>query len=170
MTAQPNPDVTWLTQEAFDKLSAELEYLKGEGRRLISAKIGQARSEGDLSENGGYHAAREEQAHQEARIRQLEVMLRNAEIGEPTEHADTVTPGMEITICYDDDPEDTDTFVLGSRELLALAEDDHIDVFSPQSPLGAAVLGKRVGESASYTGPTGGEFNVTVLEIKPHLG
>ena len=61
------------------------------GKTLISAKIGQARSEGDLSENGGYHAAREEQAHQEARIRQLEVMLRNAEIGEPTEHADTVT-------------------------------------------------------------------------------
>lgn len=163
-------DAIWLTPDAFSKLSDELEYLKGEGRRLVSAKIGQARSEGDLSENGGYHAAREEQGHQEARIRQLEAMLRNAQVGEAPAHVDAVTPGMEVTICYDDDPDDTDTFILGSRELLALADDDHIDVFSPQSPLGAAVLGKRVGEKATYTGPTGGAFEVTVLEIKPHLG
>ena len=61
----------WLTQEAFDKLSDELDYLKGEGRTTVSAKIAQARDEGDLSENGGYHAAREEQGQQEARIRQL---------------------------------------------------------------------------------------------------
>ncbi len=162
-------NVIWLTQDAFGKLTAELEHLKVEGRRAVSAKIGQARSEGDLSENGGYHAAREEQAHQEARIRQLEAMLRNAQIGEPSEHADHVAPGMQITICYDDDPEDTDTFVLGSRELLALAEDDHMDVYSPQSPLGAALLGKRVGDKAFYTGPKGGDFEVTVLEIKPHL-
>ena len=168
MTEQQN--IVWLTQEAHDKLSEELEYLKGEGRRLVSAKIAQARSEGDLSENGGYHAAREEQGHQEARIRQLEAMLRSAQIGETPATADEVIPGMEVTICYDDDPEDTDTFVLGSRELLALAEDDAVEVYSPQSPLGAAVLGKRVGDGASYTGPTGARFEVTVLDIKPHLG
>ena len=167
---ETNTDAIWLTQDAFDKLSAELEYLKGEGRRLISAKIGQARSEGDLSENGGYHAAREEQGHAEARIRQLEVMLRNAQVGESPTQVDAVTPGVEVTVCYDDDPDDTDTFILGSRELLALSDDDRIDVYSPQSPLGAAVLGKAVGESASYVGPTGAEFFVTVMEIKPHLG
>ncbi len=160
----------WLTQDAFDKLSEELEYMKGEGRRLVSAKIAQARSEGDLSENGGYHAAREEQGQQEARIRQLEAMLRDAQIGDAPAQSDEVTPGMEITICYDDDPDDTDTFILGSRELLALADGDDIEVFSPQSPLGAAVMGKKVGDKASYTGPTGAEFEVTVLEIKPHLG
>lgn len=170
MSSEQTADVIWLTSDAFEKLSEELEYLKGEGRRLVSAKIGQARSEGDLSENGGYHAAREEQGHQEARIRQLEAMLRTAQIGEPSEHADTVAPGMEVTIFYDDDPDDTDTFVLGSRELLAIADDHAIEVFSPQSPLGAAVLGKRVGETASYTGPTGGEFGVTIQAIKPHLG
>lgn len=168
MTAEHH--VIWLTQDAFDKLAEELDFLKGEGRRQVSAKIAQARSEGDLSENGGYHAAREEQGHQEARIRILEQMLREAQIGEPPAHSDEVTPGMEVTICYDDDPEDTDTFVLGSRELLALAEDDTIEVFSPQSPLGAAILGKKVGESATYAGPTGAEFEVRVLEIKPHLG
>ena len=72
-------DTVWLTQEAFDKLTQELEYLKGEGRTAIANKIADARSEGDLSENGGYHAAREEQGQAEARIRQLEQMLRNAE-------------------------------------------------------------------------------------------
>ncbi len=167
MTAEHH--VIWLTQDAFDKLAEELDFLKGEGRRLVSAKIAQARSEGDLSENGGYHAAREEQGHQEARIRVLESMLREAQIGEPAAHADEVTPGMEVTIYYDDDPDDTDTFVLGSRELLALADDHALEVFSPQSPLGAAVLGKKVGQKATYTGPTGAEFEVTVLEITPHL-
>jgi len=167
MTAEHH--VIWLTQDAFDKLAEELDFLKGEGRRLVSAKIAQARSEGDLSENGGYHAAREEQGHQEARIRVLEQMLREAQIGETPADADAVAPGMEVTVCHDDDPEDTDTFVLGSRELLALAEGDAIEVCSPQSPLGAAVLGKKVGDKATYVGPTGVEFEVTVLEIKPHL-
>ncbi len=169
MSSEQTTNVIWLTQDAFDKLSDELDYLKGEGRRLVSAKIAQARSEGDLSENGGYHAAREEQGHQEARIRQLEAMLRTAQIGDAPVDADHVAPGLEVTICYDGDPDDTDTFVLGSRELLALAEGSSIDVFSPQSPLGAAVMGKAVGETVSYTGPTGGIFEVTIQAIKPHV-
>ena len=74
--------ITWLTQEAFDRLTSELEYLKSEGRTKVTAKIAQAREEGDLSENGGYHAAREEQGHQEARIRQLAAMLENVQVGE----------------------------------------------------------------------------------------
>ena len=77
-----NTTTTWLTQEAHDKLTAELTYLKGEGRQKVSAKIAQAREEGDLSENGGYHAAREEQGHQEARIRQLAAILESAQVGE----------------------------------------------------------------------------------------
>ena len=70
----------WLTQEAYDKLREELDYLKGEGRTTIANKIAEARAEGDLSENGGYHAAREEQGQAEARIRQLEQMLREAKV------------------------------------------------------------------------------------------
>jgi len=75
--------VTWLTQEAFDRLKAELDQLSGPGRADITAKIASAREEGDLKENGGYHAAREEQAKQEARIRELTAKLRNVEIGSP---------------------------------------------------------------------------------------
>jgi transcription elongation factor GreA len=158
---------TWLTQEAFDRLTDELAYLKGEGRRKVSAKIAQAREEGDLSENGGYHAAREEQGHQEARIRQLTNMLENAQVGETPVGSDEVVPGVSVTIYYDDDPEDTDTFLLGSRELVGLDDSVDVEVFSPQSPLGAAILGHRPGDTVSYTAPTGRPIEVTILEVKP---
>lgn len=161
---------TWLTQEAYDRLSEELAYLKGEGRRLVSAKIAHARDEGDLSENGGYHAAREEQGHQEARIRQLTAMLENAQVGEAPGDADEVTPGSQITIYYDDDPDDTDTFLLGSRELIGLDDSVDLEVFSPQSPLGSAVIGHKVGESVSYTAPSGSKIEVTIVEVKPLHG
>ncbi len=159
----------WLTQEAFDKLTAELEHLKGDGRKHVSAKIAQAREEGDLSENGGYHAAREEQAHQEARIRQLDAMLRDAHIGEAPVTAKTVTPGMKITICYDGDADDTDTFLLGSRELLGITNSD-LEVFSPQSPLGAALLGARKGQTVTYGAPNGRTIKAKVLSFSPFAG
>lgn len=165
MTDVQNPAI-WLTVDAHAKLSAELAYLKGEGRTAVTKKIAQARDEGDLSENGGYHAAREEQGQQEARIRQLEVLLRDAQIGE-TPHADAVGVGMRVTIAYDGDPDDTDTFLLGARELMGPAEAG-LDVISPQSPLGAAVLGLTAGSETTYFGPTGATFNVTVVEFEPH--
>lgn len=156
----------WLTQDAFDKLDSELTYLKGEGRATVSAKIARAREEGDLSENGGYHAAREEQGHQEARIRQLEVMLRNAQVGEaPEADSDEVVPGLKVTIYYDHDPDDTDTFMLGSREMMGLDDSVDIEVYSPQSPLGAAIIGHKVGETVSYTAPTGAPIEVTIVEV-----
>ena len=160
----------WLTQEAFDKLTDELDYLKGEGRTTVSAKIAQARDEGDLSENGGYHAAREEQGQQEARIRQLEAMLRDAKIGEAPAGSKKVAPGMTVTIAYDDDPDDTDTFLLGSRELMALADSTDIEVFSPQSPLGAAITGAKVGDTVTYTAPNGNPIEVTVLAVEAYKG
>ncbi|MDR1768172.1 MAG: transcription elongation factor GreA [Propionibacteriaceae bacterium] len=155
-------DITWLTQEAYDKLAEELAYLKGEGRQKVSAKIGQAREEGDLSENGGYHAAREEQGQMEARIRVLSAMLENAQVGEPPSAASGVQPGMKVSIYYDGDPDDSDEFLLGSRELLALDDSVDIDVFSPQSPLGAAVLGVEAGQTVSYQAPNGKTIQVTV--------
>ena len=154
----------WLTQEAYDKLAGELEFLKGEGRRTVSAKIAQARDEGDLSENGGYHAAREEQGQQEARIRQLEAMLRDAHIGEP-EAANEVTPGMTVTICYDGDEDDTDTFLLGSREVLGTDDSVEYTVFSPQSPMGSAILGAKVGDEVSYEAPNGKELTVKIVKV-----
>lgn len=169
MAEQQTPAV-WLPQDAYDKLVAELEQLKGEGRAMVSAKIAQAREEGDLSENGGYHAAREEQGQMEARIRQLEVMLRDAQIGEPPASVQSVKPGVKVTICYDDDPDDCETFLLGSREMLGMTADASLEIYSPQSPLGAAILDKKKGEKATYAGPTGARFEVTILDIAPFNG
>lgn len=167
--SETSVDVVWLTQEAYDKLEAELNELKTVGRPEVSARIAAAREEGDLSENGGYHAAREEQGQQEARIRQLEAMLRDAKIGEAPAGSKKVAPGMTVTIAYDDDPEDTDTFLLGSRELIGVT-DTAIDVFSPQSPLGAAIVGAKKGQKVSYAAPNGSTINVTILEFGVYSG
>jgi transcription elongation factor GreA len=167
MSENPSQAV-WLTQEAYDKLKNELDHLQGPGRAAIAQKIAQAREEGDLRENGGYHAARDEQGQLEARIRQLADMLHRAQVGEAPTNADEVAPGMKITIAFDGDESDTDTFVLGSRELLGLDESvDATNVYSPQSPLGAAILGKRRGDDVSYAAPNGRSINVTVVKVEP---
>ncbi len=95
--------VTWLTQEAYDRLKHELDELIA-NRPVIAAEINARREEGDLKENGGYHAAREEQGQQEARIRQLQELLRTAQVGVAPTASDTASPGMVLTIHYDDDP------------------------------------------------------------------
>ena len=146
MTQHSEQGTVWLTQDAYDKLQIELDQLSGPGRAQIAAKIAAAREEGDLRENGGYHAARDEQGQHEARIRQLTDMLRRAQVGEPAAAIDEVAPGSRVTIAFDGDESDTDTFVLGSRELLALdGAVESANVYSPQSPLGAAILGRRPG-------------------------
>ena len=153
---------TWLTQEAYDRLKAELEYLSGEGRADIARKIGAAREEGDLRENGGYHAAKEEQGKQEARIRQLRQLLENARVGEaPTSAEGGIVSGMVVTV---DLAGDEMRFLLGSREV---AGDTDIDVYSVQSPLGAAILGRKVGESSNYTAPNGTSVSVKILDAQP---
>lgn len=154
--------VPWLTQEAYDRLKTELEHLSGEGRSEISKKIEEARLEGDLRENGGYHAAKEEQGKQEARIRQLRQLLETAQVGEaPTCDDGTVAPGMIITVVLAGEEE---SFLLGSREV---AGDTDLDVYSEKSPLGAAITGHKVGESVSYTAPNGREIPVKILGAKP---
>jgi transcription elongation factor GreA len=157
--------VQWLTQEAYDRLKAELEYLTGEGRTEIAKKIEEARLEGDLRENGGYHAAKEEQGKQEARVRQLRHLLDNAKVGEAPANADDgIAPGMVVTV--DLAGEET-TFLLGSREV---AGDTDLDVFSEKSPLGAAVLGSKIGDTVSYSAPNGREIEVVVKGAKPFTG
>src|SRR3954465_2472223 len=123
-------EVVWLTQEAYDKLQSELDQLSGPGRADVTARIAAAREEGDLRENGGYHAAREEQGQQEARIRQLTDMLRRAQVGEAPQDSDEVAPGMRVTIAFFGDESDTETFLLGSREVLGLDESQD-SVYSP---------------------------------------
>ena len=169
MSQPTDENVIWLTQEAYDRLQSELEHLRGPARAELSARIGEARDEGDLRENGGYHAAKEEQGKSEARIRQLEDMLRRAEVGDPPSSGGSVEAGMVVTIRFAGD-DDTETFLLGSRELLALDDSVTLQVYSPQSPLGAAIRGRDVGESASYKAPDGGTVTVEVVEAKPYRG
>lgn len=163
--SETTDDVVWLTQDAYDKLEAELTQLKTEGRPEVSARIAAAREEGDLSENGGYHAAREEQGQMEARIAQLESLLRRAQVGESVGAADEVAPGKLITIAFDGDEDDTDTFLLGSREVLGVDDSVEYAVYSPQAPLGAAVNGAKVGDDVSYEAPNGKTIHVTILKV-----
>lgn len=164
--SETSADVVWLTQEAYDKLEAELDELKTVGRPEVSARIASAREEGDLSENGGYHAAREEQGQMEGRIRQLEDLLRRAKVGEAEGASDEVAPGKLVTVAYDGDEDDTDTFLLGSREVLGTDDSVEHSVYSPQSPLGSAVLGAKVGQEVRYAAPNGKELMVVVIKVE----
>jgi len=151
---------TWLTKEAADRLAAELAHLETTGRSEIVKKIEAARAEGDLKENGGYHAAREEQGKMEARIRQLKHMLENAEIGTPPSVADgVVNPGMKVTVEIMGDEME---FLLGSREIST----SDLDVYSEKSPLGSAVLGAKIGDSKSYVAPNGKTITVKILKAE----
>jgi len=162
-----NTDLTvWLTQEAYDKLTEELAHLEGPGREAVTNKIAHAREEGDLNENGGYHAAREEQGKTEARIRQLEDMLRRAEVGDKPADDGVVEAGMIVTIRFKGDT-GTEQFLLGSRELMSMDSSVEIDVYSPTSPLGVAVVGKKKGDSVSYEAPNGKDITVEIVDAKP---
>ncbi|WP_436523671.1 transcription elongation factor GreA [Actinoplanes sp. HUAS TT8] len=151
---------TWLSQDAHDRLQAELDELIA-GRPAIAAEINARREEGDLRENGGYHAAREEQSRQEGRILYLKEFLRNAEVGE-VKAADSVVPGSVVTIYFDDDQSDTETFLLGSREISSTTD---LTVYSPESALGKAILGSRPGQTVTYTAPSGADIKVTVVKF-----
>src|SRR6266498_3019870 len=161
-------NVTWLTQESYDRLKAEHDELIA-NRPAMAAEINDRREEGDLKENGGYHAAKEEQGKSEARIRQLEDMLRRAQVGEPPAEGGAIGPGMKVSITFAGDDE-VETFLLGSRELLALDDSVDIDVYSPQSPLGAAILGKQKGDSATYEAPSGKPVTVAIVAAEPFTG
>ncbi|GAA1836814.1 transcription elongation factor GreA [Agromyces salentinus] len=156
--------VTWLTQDAYDRLAGELEHLSTTGREEIAKRIESAREEGDLKENGGYHAAKDEQGKIEARIRQLKELLRNSEVGDAPQSTGVVEAGTVITAVIAGDEE---TFLIGSREI---AGDSELDVWSTQSPLGAAILGLKVGDKTSYTAPNGREIAVEVTGVETWAG
>ena len=163
MSTDAAHQTTWLTQEAHDRLSAELAEAKGPRRADIVAKIEAAREEGDLKENGGYHAAKDEQGKLEARIRQLTQLLRDAKVGEAPQEAGIAGPGMVVEVRYDDG--DTERFLIGSREDKA-----SVPVYSANSPLGLALTGARVGDRVSYTLPNGGSVAVELLSAEPYTG
>lgn len=155
--------VTWLTQEAHDRLKHELDELI-EQRPAMAAKINASREEGDLKENGGYHAAREEQGQQEARIRQLQELLRNAKVGEAPTADGVAEPGMVLTVRYEGEDE-TEEFLLATREEGAHGS---LEVYSPSSPLGGALLGAKEGETREYELPNGKTMKVSLIKAVPY--
>lgn len=149
---------TFLSQEAHDRLTAELEDLKTNGRPAISAEIEVARAHGDLRENAEYHAAKDEQGRMEARIRQIAALLDTAVIG-VQESTSVVAPGVVVVLDVDGDEE---TYLVGSRE------DRHpgLDVLSAESPMGQAVLGAGEGETRAFETPSGASLDVRVKAIR----
>jgi transcription elongation factor GreA len=165
VTATNNDTVTWLTQEAHDRLARELEELVT-NRPAMAKEINDRREEGDLKENGGYHAAREEQGKQEARIAHLTVLLRTAQVGAAPASDGVAGPGMVVTVRFGGGG-DSETFLIGSREE---AETANIDVYSAASPLGKALTGANEGETVSYETPTGKTLQVTLEKAVPFAG
>ena len=143
-----------LSPAAYERLKAEFEDLTTRGRIDVANKIESAREEGDLKENAGYHAAKDEQGHMEGRIRQLEHLLENAEIVE----------GSSIyTVVYDGDSEDdAERYLIGNME----EQIEGADVISPLSPLGRALEGAEAGSTITYEAPNGA-LTVTVLRVEP---
>ena len=154
------PDVHHLSQATHDRLSAELEELTTTSRIDIARKIQTARELGDLSENGDYHAAKEEQGKMEARIRDLQALLLDAEIVDTTD-TDRVGPGHVVAIRYEGD-DDAERFLIGSIE----EKGGDLDVLTPGSPLGRALMGARVGDWVEFDSPTGATLKVEIVEIE----
>jgi transcription elongation factor GreA len=150
---------THLSQEAYERLQAELEDLTTRGRVDIATAIETARELGDLKENADYHAAREDQGRMEARIRQLQSLVDNAVIVDTTETSDTVTTGSVVALRYEGD-DDEDRYLVGSIE----ERRTDVAVVSPNSPLGQALLGHRKGDVVEYEAP-GGNLKVEIVEI-----
>ena len=155
----PDEKTTPLTQDAFDRLKAEREFLEGEGRQSIIEAIATARAHGDLSENAEYHAAKDQQGMQEARVRQLRQMLESAEIVKGDDSG-VAKPGMLVTIKYQDD-EETETYFLGLRE----EKGGEFDVLTPESPIGKALLGRSAGEAVVAEVPSGA-LKVQIVDVR----
>jgi transcription elongation factor GreA len=155
----------WLTQQTFDRLDAELEERRGPIRAEIVERISEARDEGDLKENGGYHAAKDEQGTNEARIRQLEELLKDVTT-DASPDDQNVSAGKLVTYRYAGD--DQETFLLGAREIA----DDHteVEVYSPQSPLGAALDGHKAGETVDFEQPNGKTAKIEIISAVPFAG
>ncbi|HEX4821028.1 MAG TPA: transcription elongation factor GreA [Acidimicrobiales bacterium] len=149
-----------LSRAAYDRLQAELTELTTKGRVEIARKIETARELGDLSENGDYHAAKEEQGKMEGRIRHLEALIKDAEIVEGG-GSEVVEAGSTVEIRYDGD-DDSERYLIGSIE----ERNTEVEVMSPGSPLGQALLGHRVGDVVDYETPTGKVLKVEIVGLE----
>jgi transcription elongation factor GreA len=148
-----------LTKDAYERIKQEIEFLEGPDRRRLAESIGAARAHGDIAENAEYHAAKEEQGRQEAKIRELKAMVDNAEIIEADED-EIVKPGKLVTIRYEgDEPE---TYLFGVRQEKG---GDH-DVLTPESPIGSALAGRAAGETVTAAVPAG-QLKIEIVEVRP---
>ena len=157
--------VVWLTEESYTKLKAELDQLIAH-RPILAAEINDRREEGDLRENGGYHAAREQQGQEEARIRQLQELLNTAKVGEAPKQSGVALPGSVVKVFYDGDESDSETFLIATRQ--EVVSDGKLEVYSPNSPIGAALLNAKVGDERTYTVPSGKTVKVTLVSAEPY--
>jgi transcription elongation factor GreA len=147
-----------LTQTAFDRLQDELTHLEGDARTQIIDDIATARAHGDLSENAEYHAAKDQQGLQEARIRQIKEMLENAEIIH-TKDDGVIKPGKLVTLRYEG--EEPEIYLLGLREE---RDGDH-DILTPDSPIGQALVGHVAGETLIAKVPAG-DLKIEVVAVE----
>ncbi len=157
--------VHWLTQDSYDRLMAEKEALIA-NRPLIAAEINERREEGDLKENAGYHAAREQQGQEEARIRTIDDLLANAQVGETPTESGVALIGSVVRAYYNGNEDTKETFLIGTRGEGSGKED--LEIYSPESPLGRAVLGAKIGETREYKAPNGKSVSVTVVTAEPY--
>jgi transcription elongation factor GreA len=155
-------DPTWLTQTAYDRLSAELQALI-DNRRALAREIDDRRQEGDLKENGGYHAAREEQGKAEARISELQTLLRDAHVGQAPVTEGVAGTGTIVEIRWDGEDQ-AETFLLGSR----LSKTAELEALSVDTPLGKALNGRTEGELIEYQAPNGKTLKLTLISAKPY--
>ena len=147
-----------LSPHAHARLTEEYQYLTTAWRIEIARKIETAREMGDLSENGDYHAAKEEQGKTEARIGHLKKLLEHAVIIE-TVDSDVVGTGALVTVIYEGDDEE-ETYLVGMIE----EKRPGVDVISPTSPMGSALLGSRVGDTVTFEAPSG-TLSVEIVRI-----
>ena len=150
-----------LSPQAYERLRQELEERSTTRRREISLWIERAREHGDISENADYDAAKNEQGHNEARVRQLEAMLKSAVVMDNSSTGEIVEPGVLVELRYEDD-DDAVTYLVGSIE----ERHETYDVLSTDSPLGQALLGSGPGATVRYQGPKR-ELGVTVVAVRP---
>jgi transcription elongation factor GreA len=147
-----------LTQTAFDRLREELTHLEGDARSQIIQDIATARAHGDLSENAEYHAAKDQQGMQEARVRQIKEMLENAEIIHAKDDG-VIKPGKLVTLRYED--EEPETYLLGLREERGGGH----DILTPESPIGQALVGHLAGETIVAKVPAG-DLKIEIVAVE----
>jgi transcription elongation factor GreA len=155
-----------LTRDAYERLKAELEGLKSEGRAHVAERLQHARELGDIRENAEFDAAKNDQALMESRIRQLEQMLKDPDIVKKPAVADAAAPGVLVTVrpLDEDEPDDEVYLLAASKE----ERTEAARTVSVDSPFGQALLGKKVGARVTYEAP-GGRFTYEVVSLQPHV-